>query len=181
LISPRTRSWLHARRPSHHRPPAWPLTRGRAQCTERNLPTHGDVPTLLARLSCHGEGLHQLLARLQRAEEPSLLRRLILLQAWVRGRSTRRAMKGQIRRRQIKVRKLRAAAAARGGGGAGGGGGGGGGAGGVEVEVDPGSAAGRRRGASAAGGGLAAVGARVAEAQAAARAMMTLRAAALRG
>jgi hypothetical protein len=180
LISPRTRSWLHARRPSHHRPPAWPLTRGRAQCTERNLPTHGDVPTLLARLSCHGEGLHQLLARLQRAEEPSLLRRLILLQAWVRGRSTRRAMKGQIRRRQIKVRKLRAAAA-RGGGGAGGGGGGGGGAGGVEVEVDPGSAAGRRRGASAAGGGLAAVGARVAEAQAAARAMMTLRAAALRG
>lgn len=138
------------------------------------------MPTLLARLSCHGEGLHQLLARLQRAEEPSLLRRLILLQAWVRGRSTRRAMKGQIRRRQIKVRKLRAAAA-RGGGGAGGGGGGGGGAGGVEVEVDPGSAAGRRRGASAAGGGLAAVGARVAEAQAAARAMMTLRAAALRG
>jgi hypothetical protein len=131
------------------------------------------VPTLLARLSCHGEGLHQLLARLQRAEEPSLLRRLILLQAWVRGRSTRRAMKGQIRRRQIKVRKLRAAAARDGGGG--------GGAGGVEVEVDPGSAAGRRRGASAAGGGLAAVGARVAEAQAAARAMMTLRAAALRG
>lgn len=131
------------------------------------------MPTLLARLSCHGEGLHQLLARLQRAEEPSLLRRLILLQAWVRGRSTRRAMKGQIRRRQIKVRKLRAAAARDGGGG--------GGAGGVEVEVDPGSAAGRRRGASAAGGGLAAVGARVAEAQAAARAMMTLRAAALRG
>lgn len=76
------------------------------QCADRGLPTHGDVPTLLARLACRREGLDHLLQRWQRADDPDTMRLLILLQAWVRGRNCRRQMRRQIRRRHIKMRKI---------------------------------------------------------------------------